>query len=88
VKDQIHCEKFGDITVKGISHPIETYRVVDAYESMGREREFIRDDFPNFNLNIDLEELSADEHSRAMAALSRALDKLGRYKVGGIRNDV
>ena len=33
VKDEIHCEEFGDITVKGISHPVETYQVVDTYET-------------------------------------------------------
>ena len=78
VKDQIHCDGFGEITVKGISHPIETYQVVDTYENLGRKREVIHDEFPNYNLTIKLEELSSDERSRAVASLSRALDKLGQ----------
>jgi class 3 adenylate cyclase len=77
VKEQILCEKFGDITVKGISHLVETYRVVDTYENLGRERQVIRDEFANYSLTIKLEALSADERSRAVASLSRALDKLG-----------
>jgi class 3 adenylate cyclase len=76
VKDQIRCDKFGEITVKGIAHPIETYQVVDAYENLEREREVIQDDFPNYSLTINLEDLSADQRGRAVASLSRALDKL------------
>jgi class 3 adenylate cyclase len=77
VKDKILCENLGIINAKGIPHPIETYQVVDAYENLGREQDVIHEDFPNFNLNINLEELSVDERSRAVAALSRALDTLG-----------
>jgi len=80
VKDQIHCDGLGEITVKGISHPIATYQVVDTYENLGREREVIHDEFPNYNLTIKLEELSSDERSRAVASLSRALDKLDQFE--------
>jgi adenylate cyclase len=85
VKDEIHCESFGEITVKGISHPIETYQVVDAYETLGREREVIQDNFPNYNLTINLEELSPDQRSRAVASLTRALDKLDQSEDVGIK---
>jgi class 3 adenylate cyclase len=78
VKDEILCKNFGEITVKGISHPVETYQVVDAYENLGRESDVIHDEFPNYNLTIKLEEMSSDERSRAVASLSRALDKLGQ----------
>lgn len=78
VKDEILCTKFGEIAVKGVSHPVDTYQVVDGYANLGRERETIHDEFPNFNLRINLEALSADERSRAAASLSRALDKLGQ----------
>jgi class 3 adenylate cyclase/HAMP domain-containing protein len=85
VKDEIHCEKFGEITVKGISHPIETYQVVDAYEDLGREREVIYDDYPHYNLKIDFAKLSSDERSRAVVSLSRALDRLGNHKSGTVK---
>lgn len=80
VKDEILCEKFGEITVKGVSHPIEAYQVVEAFENLEKEREVIHDVFPNYNLTIDLGKLSADEQSRVVESLSRALDKLGDYK--------
>ncbi|HXV23458.1 MAG TPA: adenylate/guanylate cyclase domain-containing protein [Alphaproteobacteria bacterium] len=78
VKDEILCKKFGEITVKGVSHPVETYQVVDTYENLGREREVIQDEFPNYSLTIKLEALSPEERNRAVASLSRALDKLGQ----------
>ena len=80
VKDQIHCGKFGEITVKGISHPIQTYQVVDAHEDLEREREMIQDIFPHYNLTINLDELSPDQRSRAVISLNRALEQLGQSK--------
>jgi class 3 adenylate cyclase len=81
VKDQIHCDGVGEITLKGIPHPIDTYQVVDTYENLGREHEVIQDEFPNYNLTINLEELSPNQRSRAVASLSRALGKLGQSEV-------
>ena len=86
VKDQIQCDSAGMIELKGISHPVETYRVVDLYTNLERQREMVREDFPNFNLEIDLEKLSTDEHGRAVVALERALDKLGRAGEDEIRS--
>jgi adenylate cyclase len=77
VKDKILCEKIGEISLKGVSHPVEAYRVVDYHTSQQTERDMVHEDFPNFNLDINIEELSADERGRAVAALNLALDKLG-----------
>jgi hypothetical protein len=48
--------------------------------------EVIREDFPNFNLEIDIEKLSIDEHDRAIVTLRRALDKLGTVEQVENRN--
>ena len=86
VKDEILCEGAGFIELKGISHPVETYQVVDLYERLEDRGEVIREDFPNFNLEIDIEKLSIDEHDRAIVALRRALDKLGTLEQVENRN--
>ena len=86
VKDEVLCEGAGFIELKGISHPVETYQVVDLYERLEDRREVIREGFPNFNLEIDIEKLSFDEHDRAIAALRRALDKLGTVEQVENRN--
>ena len=31
VKDKILCQKVGEISLKGVSWPVETYRAVDSY---------------------------------------------------------
>ncbi len=85
VKDKIFCENLGTIDAKGIPHPVETYQVVDAYENLEKEQNLIHEDFPNFNLKINLEELSVDERSRAVAALSRALDTLGDSEEAAVK---
>jgi class 3 adenylate cyclase len=86
VKDQILCDSAGSIELKGISHPVETYRVVDLYTNLQRDREVIQEDFPYFNLEIDLDKLSANDHSRAVVTLRRALEKLGRDEEDEIRS--
>ena len=86
VKDQILCDSAETIELKGISHPVETYRVVDLYTNLQRDREVISEGFPNFNLEIDLEKLSTDEHGRAVFILRQALDKLGHAEMDEIRN--
>jgi class 3 adenylate cyclase len=47
VRDQIHCEEHGNITVKGIAYPLATYQVVDTYENLRTERLFIHEEHPN-----------------------------------------
>jgi class 3 adenylate cyclase len=76
VKDEIHCDKLGEIEVKGIGHPVETYQVVDTYDNLGKERTLIREEFPKFDLKIDVEEMSLDERRKAAAVLRDALDRL------------
>ena len=88
VKDEVFCEEAGTIEVKGITYPIETYQVVDLYTNLQRARDEIRENFPNFNLEIDLEKLSGDERGRAVVALRRALDKLDRAEGDDIKNAV
>ena len=88
VKDEIHCENAGSVELKGISHPVETYQVVDLYENLEKRQEVIREDFPYFNLQIDLDRLSPNEHGRAAAALKRALDKLGNTEQDEQKNTI
>ena len=47
VRDRIHCEERGHISVKGIAYPVATYQVVDAYENLGIDRLFIHEERPN-----------------------------------------
>ncbi len=76
VKDEIHCEEHGEITVKGIAYPVTTYQVVDSYENLGKGPRRIREDHPNFKLNLDLDAMSAKERTQTADILRRALEKI------------
>lgn len=86
VKDEILCEQIGEISLTGVSHPVEAYRVVDSYGNLQEERDVVPEEFPNFNLDINIEDLSPDERGRAVAALSLALEKLGNSKIVAVKN--
>jgi class 3 adenylate cyclase/phosphoglycerate-specific signal transduction histidine kinase len=76
VKDRIHCEPQGPITVKGVSQPVATYRVVDTYERLGRKSDVVRAELLNLHLDMDAGAMSQSEREEAQAALRRALERL------------
>jgi class 3 adenylate cyclase len=76
VRHKIHCEERRQISVKGIAYPVATYQVVDSYENLGPERLFIHEERPNLRLDLDLDAMSADDRSHAVAVLRKALDRL------------
>jgi len=76
VRNRIHCEERGNISVKGIAYPVATYHVVDTYESLGTERRFIHEEHPNLRLDLDLDAMSADDRGHAATVLREALNRL------------
>jgi class 3 adenylate cyclase/phosphoglycerate-specific signal transduction histidine kinase len=76
VRDRIHCEERGHISVKGIAYPVATYQVVDAYENLGTERLFIHEERPNLRLDLNLDAMSADDRGHAATVLREALNRL------------
>jgi class 3 adenylate cyclase/HAMP domain-containing protein len=86
IKDKIFCEKIGEISLKGVARPVEAYRVVDYHTNQQRERDVVHEEFLNFNLDINIEDLSPDERGRAVAALHLALEKLGNSEEPAVKN--
>jgi hypothetical protein len=80
VKDEICCEERGHINVKGISHSVATYQVVDVYENVASTRDLIHEVYGTLKLDIDLEAMSANERTHALAILQRAVDRLSCAK--------
>jgi class 3 adenylate cyclase len=76
VSDQVACEEHGEIDVKGIAYPVATYRVVDSYENLGRERRHFHEEHSNVKLDIDLETMTKTDREPAADILRRALDLL------------
>jgi class 3 adenylate cyclase/phosphoglycerate-specific signal transduction histidine kinase len=76
VKDEVYCEERGHINVKGISHPIATFQVVDVYDNVAKTRDLIHVDYGTLKLDIDLRAMSASERNHAVTVLRRAADRL------------
>jgi len=74
VRDRFYCEELGAIQVKGIAYPIATYKVLDTYENLGRQRRRFREDHPNVKLDLDLEAMTSEDRDQAAEILRRALD--------------
>jgi class 3 adenylate cyclase/phosphoglycerate-specific signal transduction histidine kinase len=76
VRQRIHCDERGHISVKGIAYPVATYQVVDTYENVSAVRGFIHEERPSFRLDLDLDAMSVDERNYAVAILYKSLDRL------------
>jgi class 3 adenylate cyclase len=85
VRNQILCKGKGDIKVKGIAHPIAAYKVEDALNNLGRDRQRIREDRPSLKLDLHVDTMTSEERSQASAILRRALNLLSRYDVSSER---
>ena len=71
---QIQCKELDTISVKGIAYPVVTYKVLDTYETLGRQRQRFREVLPNAKLDLDLEAMTAEDRGQVAEILRRALD--------------
>jgi class 3 adenylate cyclase len=76
VKDRVHCEKHGQVDVKGIAHPVTTYRVLDLVECSGNKGKYFRENHPNVTVDMDIARMTADDRNRAISVLHKALEQL------------
>lgn len=74
VQEEIACEEFGEFEVKGIAYPVATYRVVDSYDQLERERQHFSEVHPKLKLDLDLASMTSSERNEAADILRRALD--------------
>ena len=80
VNDEIACEELEPIQVKGLPHPVVTYRVIDSRENLGQSAGLIAEQSENMNLQLDPGAMSPDELARAAVVLKTALDRVSRGK--------
>jgi class 3 adenylate cyclase len=76
VKNQIHCQEYEEVEVKGIPYPIATYQVVESYEQLGRARRYFSEDHPSFKVDLNLDAMTSNDRNQAVDVLRRALDML------------
>jgi len=78
VRDEVYCEEQAHINVKGISHAVATYQVIDLYDNLAKSRDLIHEESARLKLDIDLKAISTKERSEAVTVLQRAVDRLSR----------
>ncbi len=77
VRDAIHAEDYGMLTLKGLSRPVHAYKVLGVYEDLEEAGELIRLDQPGLKLLFSPSTLSEVDREQARATLEAALKRLG-----------
>ena len=70
IKKQIVCEKKEEINVKGITHKIQTYQVIETEKDAKNKKNLFREEYDGFSLAVDL---SRSEKKKVVSSLKRAL---------------
>merc|ERR1711991_40713 len=74
VKEQVQCKQKDTITVKGISHPIQTYQVINLHHSKESDNKPLEHKIPGLSLTLDPSGL--EDHETARQLLSAALKRI------------
>lgn len=78
VKNHVACEAREPIEVKGIPYPVSTYQVIDPINPEAVEdRSAVEDHLKDLDRDLRSGKLTAEERSRAAAALRAAADRMG-----------
>ena len=66
IKDQVLCRDKGEVTVKGFSHPIKVYQVVDHRKNLGQRQTYFEENLEGFSLHVDLEKIKNYDKNRVV----------------------
>jgi len=80
VKDVMHCRELEKIVVKGIAKPVSTYQVLDFHENLIGVQKPIRAKLPHFQLDVDVNSMSADEQREALSILVASVEQLSKKR--------
>ena len=73
IRKDILCKKKEEITVKGISHKIQTYQVIKRQNVLNTRKQLFNEKYKGFDLSIDLSQLSKEQ---ALKSLNKILSKI------------
>ncbi len=76
IKDEILCEKVGEIEMKGIAYPVQTYLVKGPKNHEQFEAEQLKAQLKGFNIDINFHELDYNGKLYVKDLLEKALKKL------------
>ena len=77
IKKYIVCEKKEELSVKGISHKIQTYQISDTSKNLEKKKLLLNEEYEGFNLNIDLNVAYKDQ---VISSLESTLSKMKKSR--------
>ena len=77
IKKYIVCEKKEELSVKGISHKIQTYQISDKSKNLEKKNLLLNEEYVGFNLNIDLNVAYKDQ---VISSLESTLSKMRKSR--------
>lgn len=76
IKDVVMCRDKGDITVKGFSHPIQVYQVVDMRKDLGKNQSYFEQNADGFSMHLDMERIRNYDKEKVIRCLQQAAEIL------------
>lgn len=78
VKETFFCEQVGQIKLKGLSHPMSTYKVIDLHTNMEEHRKIFQTNLHNGNSSIFINsnKLNKDEIEESINEIEKILSQL------------
>ena len=76
VKDVVMCRDQGEINVKGLTHPVRIYQVVDFRKDLGKGQTWFEENMTGFSMHMDLEKIRNYDKDRVVEMLNNAAARL------------
>lgn len=76
VKDLVLCKDKGEISVKGFSHPVRVYQVVDFRKDLGKNSSWFEENTDGFSIHLDLEKIRNYDRDKVLEILQKATSKI------------
>lgn len=76
VKDTVMCRDKGEINVKGFSHPVKVYQVIDLRRELGKGQSYFEQNLNGFSMHMDLSSVRNYDRERVIKSLHAAADAL------------
>ncbi len=76
VKDVVMCKDKGEITVKGLTHPVRVYQVGDFRRDLGKGKTWFEESMAGFSMHMDLEKIRNYDKDRVVELLNSAAERL------------
>jgi len=76
IKEKIACKKRGEIQVKGVPHPVQTYQIVEPIQNLEESPSPWTTEGTGYSISVDMKQLSAEEKPRLQNILQQSIDCL------------